>query len=150
MKRYSTVFLVPSILIIVLTFLPGFAPNSHQSMVEELLRQRTAILQDAYTRQVGIAEAEEALYEIETQPLLGSDVSYLRKTNATDFEFIRDLAVTSLEQTKRMYHMIVFQGEIQWFLVGPDGSYSESVPYCIVIKDFGKTYKLSEFNPLSH
>lgn len=148
MKSFSTLFFIPGLLIIALCLLPGYSYRTDLTIVEDLLRERTAILQQAYFDQIHVNETEQRLYEIETQPLLSSDIETLRLSKETEVDRVRDLTVISVKKLTKLYNYLSFQGELLWYLEGPEGNYTEVQAYGIILQDLGSSYKLSEFYPL--
>lgn len=148
MKSFSTLYFIPSVLVIALSLLPGYSFRTDMTIVEDLLRERTAILKEAYYDQINIEETERRLYQIETQPLLSSDIETLRQSKETEYDMVRDLTVVSVKKITKLYNYLSFQGELLWFLEGPEGNYTEVQAYGIIVQDLGTSYKLSEFYPL--
>ncbi len=148
MKTYANLFLIPFILVIVFSVFSGFTKGSDSSMVEELIRERTNILHQVYFHQINPQEGELLLYEIETQPLLASDIRTLRQYTDTDMDMIRDLEILVLEQTSNLYGVKSYRGDILWYMKGLAGDYVQSVDYNIMLKKSGNQYKLSEFTPI--
>lgn len=149
MKRYGNIYLLPFIIIIFMAFFPGFVNGSNTTIVRDLMMERTSILQEAYYGNMQIEEAERRLYQIETQPLLETDILALREAEYSQLDIIDDMRIVSLRQNTKLYDYLSFQGEIIWFMVGLQGKYSQTVNYNIVLKSFGEIYKLSELSPIS-
>lgn len=149
MKNYSNVFLIPFLLIIFFTIFSGFANASDTMLVEELLQKRTEILHKVYFQEIELERGERLLYEIETQPLLASDIKSLRAFVDTDIDPVKAMQILVLEQISGLYGYKSYRGEILWHLKGPEGDYIQSVDYNIVLKKSGSGYKLSEFNAIN-
>lgn len=149
MKSYSNLFILPALLVISLTLFSGFTHGSNLSIVEDLMRERSIILQQAYYGQIDLAETEARLFEIETQPLLESDIIILRRADESSMDQVKDLAVLSVMQMTKLYNYLSFHVEIIWYMKGLEGDYTEEVNYGIIMKDCGDAYKLSELYPLS-
>ncbi|MGI6733104.1 MAG: hypothetical protein ACOX4J_02840 [Anaerovoracaceae bacterium] len=149
MRNYLNVFLLPFLLIIFFTFFSGFAGTQDSMLVEELLKERTEILHKVYFREIEPERGEVLLYEIETQPLLASDIKSLRAFVDTDLDPVKSMQILVLEQISGLYGYKSYRGEILWHMKGPDGDYVQSVDYNIVLKKSGSGYKLSEFNAIT-
>jgi len=148
MKTYANLFLIPFILVIVFSFFSGFTKGTDTYLVEELIKERTDILHKVYFHQIDPEKGEELLYEIETQPLLASDIRALRQFADTDMDMVRDLEILVLEQTSNLYGKKSYRGDILWYMRGPSGDYVQSIDYSILLKKSGNLYKLSEFTPV--
>ena len=146
MKTYSNLFLIPFVLIIFFSVFSGFTKISDSFLVEELIRERTNILHGVYFNEIQPEKGEQLLYEIETQPLLASDIKTLREYADTDMDLVKDLEILVLEQTSGLYGYKSYRADILWHMRGLDGDYIQSVDYGIVLKKSGSGYKLSEFN----
>jgi hypothetical protein len=149
MKNFSSLFIIPFSLIILLSIFSGFSSgNGDVSPVKELIKERTNIMQKMLLSQINLEKAEELLYEIETQPLLSSDIRSLRDYKDTDMDVVREMEVLALNPVSDIYGYKSFTGDVLWYMRGPDGDYVQSIDYNIVIKKTGKKYKISEFSPL--
>ena len=148
MKIYANLFLIPFILIIIFSVFSGFTRGSDSALVEELIRERTDILHKVYFQQIDPEKGEQLLYEIETQPLLASDIRTLRQFTDTDMDMIRDLEILVLEETSNLYGDKSYRSDILWYMKGLAGDYVQSVDYNILLKKSGDRYKLSEFTPI--
>ncbi|HZK02166.1 MAG TPA: hypothetical protein VFC96_04805 [Anaerovoracaceae bacterium] len=149
MKGYSNLFLLPFILIICFTLFSGFSIESEQTMVERLLEERKDILHKVYFRQIDEKMGETLLYEIETQPLLTSDIRSLREYADTDMDVVEGMEILALEKVTDLYGRKSFRGDILWHMLGHDGKYVQSVEYSIVIEKAGTGCKLSEFRTIA-
>ena len=114
-----------------------------------MLKERTEILHKVYFRKIEPERGEVLLYEIETQPLLASDIKSLRAFVDTDLDPVKSMQILVLEQISGLYGYKSYRGEILWHMKGPDGDYVQSVDYNIVLKKSGSGYKLSEFNAIT-
>lgn len=149
MKSYSNIFFLPFALIICIALFSGFAGSSENSTVEKLLIERVNILHGVYTFQITADEAEKLLYEIETQPLLASDIRDLRTFSATDMDMVLDMEIIAIEKVTDLYGRKSFRGEVLWHMRGYGGDYIQSVDYSIVMKKSTPNYKLSELLAIS-
>jgi hypothetical protein len=147
MKRFGNLFIVPFLIIICIIVFSGFGQSSNTAIAKDLLKERTSILQQAYYGQLDIDEVEERLYLIETQPLLESDILTLRNADSGQIDFIKKMEVISLKQTTKLYDYLSFQGQIKWYMTGLTGDYIETVEYAIVLKSYGRLYKISDLYP---
>lgn len=148
MKRYKKLFFFPFIIIIIITLFSGFGHNSNPQIMKELLEKRTSILQQSYFGQIKIEKAEEQLAEIETQPLLGSDIMNLRNKVPSEMDMIEDMKIDSLREITKFYSYLSYQSEITWYMKGLNSDYKQTIKYHIVLKNLDGKYKLSEFKPI--
>jgi hypothetical protein len=148
MKRYGNLFLFPFIIIISITFFFGYGSKSNPEMLKGLLMERTSILQQAYYGQIQTDKAENLLAQIETQPLLGTDIHTLRNSEPMEMEMVVGMEIKSLKQIKKLYRYLTFRSEITWYMKGMNTTYSQTVDYHVVLQSVGSNYKLSEFNPI--
>jgi len=149
MKHYKNLFLFPFIIIISVTVLSGFGNNSNTGIVKDLMKERTSILQQTYYGELNSDIAEDKLSNIETQPLLESDILTLRAFKNTEIDMIRDMEIISLKRITKLYDYLSFHGTIRWHMSGLNGEYVETVDYCIVLKSFGRIYKISDIYPIN-
>lgn len=149
MKYYLNVFLIPFMLVIFFTFFSGFSGTSDAILVEELLKERTEIFHKVYFHEIDAERGEKLLYEIETQPLLASDIKSLRAFVDTDMDPVKSMQILVLEQISGLYGYKSYRSEILWHMKGPEGDYIQSVDYNIVLKRTGSGYKLSELNAIN-
>ena len=127
---------------IVVIALMGAARNPEAVIVENLLKQRTAIMESILFDRITYEEGEERLKEIEEGSLYSRDLQNLRKYQATDFEAIDKMDVISLEKKGQVYDIMNFEGEIKWTYNGYDGRYSTTDEYQIGVSLKDDVYKL--------
>jgi hypothetical protein len=106
MKKYSRLFILPAIIIIIAGFFSGFSERSYGQITEELLRERTKILQQAYYGGMGVDEAEKYLSRIETYPLLSEDIGYLRDMEAADMDSVKSMDFLEVAQEDKRFHYV--------------------------------------------
>lgn len=148
MKKYYKILIFPAILIIIAGIFSGFSEQSHNKIVENLLKERTSILQSAYYGKIEINKAEAYLSKIETYPLLTEDIQSLRNADPTQIDIVKSMEFISITQTVKMFDYISFHIVIRWHMSGLSDDYISNNEYSVVIKSTSNGYKLSEFNAL--
>ena len=147
MKHYQRVFVIPCLMILVLTLFSGFAPAGVKNPVETLLNQRTSILQQAFYGQIQQEEAEKRLAQVETQPLLAADVNRLRSFEASQLDLVKKMDILQMRQSTKVYDYLTYDVQIRWEMKGLSGDYTQVTDYFVVLKQTGGEYRLSEFSP---
>ncbi len=145
MKKYYKFLMIPSIIVIVLGILSGFDTTSEEKIMENLIRERTAIIQDAYYGKIEIGKAIERLNEIETYPLYNKDVYNVKKINEGNIDIVRSMKITGIKENTKMYNYLSYTVNIQWIMRGLTEDYSTMGTYTVVLKQVDYNFKLSEF-----
>lgn len=148
-QKYSNLLFVPALLVILLSLLSGFTGKTEENTVKELLRERTRILQDCYYGLLDQSEAEQALSEIETYPLLSSDIGSLREWDETEVDIVEKMYFGSIKKTRSCFGKDAYQASIKWDVSGLSGDYTAEGDYHIILKSDKNRQKLSVFVPLS-
>lgn len=149
MRKYYKILILPAVLIIVAGVFSGFKEQSTETLVKELLEERTRILQQGYYEKMKKEDAEEALSKIETYPLLSEDLQGLRDVENTDLDVVKSMELKNARQKSKMFDYLSFHVEIRWYMSGPEGDYITEGAYSVVMKSLneGESWKLSEFRP---
>lgn len=147
MKKYYKILILPAIIIIIAGIFSGFSEQSHNQIVENLLKERTSILQKAYYGKIEIENAEKYLCKIETYPLLTEDIQGLRNADPSQIDLVKSMDFISITQTIKMFDYISYNTVIRWNMSDLSADYISENEYSVVIKFTNRGYKLSEFNP---
>lgn len=147
MKKYYKLFILPAIIIIIAGFFSGFSEQSCDQIAENLLEERTDILQNAYYGKLEANQAEKNLSQIETYPLLSEDIGNLRALDATDVDMVKSMEFIEIEQESKMLHYVSLSMKIRWHMRGSGSDYISSNEYSVILKSTKSGYKLAEFNP---
>lgn len=148
-RKYSNLLFVPAMLIILLSFLSGFTGKTEENTVKELLRERTRILQNCYYGLMDRNEAEKALFEIETYPLLSSDIQSLREWDETEVDIVEKMYFGPIQKTRSCFGKDAYQVAVKWEVSGLSGDYVAEGDYHIILKTEKNRQFLSVFVPLS-
>ncbi len=149
MRDYRNLLLLPFILIALFSVLSGFSDAADTSFAEELVKERANILSKVFFEQIDNDKAEDLLYEIETQPLLSSDIRSLREYDNTDIDIVKSMEILAMDKVSDIYGYRSYICDILWHMRGVEGDYVQSVDYNVVFKKTGSRYKISEFNPIA-
>ena len=141
-RKYLVIPGLCALVCIAVIALMGAAKNPEEKTVENLLRQRAAIMENMLFGKITYSEGEEKLKEVETGSLYNRDLENVKKYNDTDFEAIDKMDVVSLEKKGQVYDIMNFQGEIKWTYNGYDGRYSTTDKYQIGVSCKAGDYKL--------
>lgn len=133
-------------MIIIAGIFSGFSEQSHDQIVENLLKDRTSILQKAYYGKIEMDKAEKYLCKIETYPLLTQDIQCLREADPSQLDMVKSMDFKSITQTIQMFDYISYDIIIRWHMRGLSADYISDNEYSVVIKSTSQGYKLSEFN----
>lgn len=147
MRKYYKFLILPAVLIIIAGVFSGFKEQSKETLVKEMLEERTRILQQGYYEQMKKEDAEEALSKIETYPLLSEDIQGLRDAEATDLDMVKSMELKNIRQKTKMFDYIAFHVEIRWYMSGLEGDYVTEGSYSVVMKSLHDGWKLAEFHP---
>jgi hypothetical protein len=139
--------MVPAIIIIIAGFFSGFSEQSYEQIAENLLKERTQILQAAYSGSMEIKQAESRLSQIETYPLLSEDVGNLRDLPATEFDVVKSMEFIETTQERKMLQYVSLTVTIRWYMSGLESDYVSDYDYSVILKTTRDGYVLSEFNP---
>lgn len=147
MKKYERLFILPAIIIIIAGFFSGFSEQSCDEIAENLLEERTNILQNAYYGILEVDQAEKYLSQIETYPLLSEDIGNLRALDATDVDMVKSMEFIETKQESKLLHYVSLSMKIRWHMSGAGSDYVSSNEYSVILKSLKGGYKLAEFNP---
>ncbi len=145
MKKYYKFLMIPSIIVIIIGIFSGFDTTSEEKIMENLIRERTAIIQDAYYGKIDTGKAIERLNEIETYPLYNKDVYNVKKINEGNVDMVRSMKLNGIKENTKMYNYLSYTVNIQWIMRGLNGDYSTMGTYTVVLKQVDYNFKLSEF-----
>ncbi len=147
-KKYYNLLLLPAIAVILFSLLSGFTKTDEADIIEEMLRERTRILQDCYYGLTDIAQAEDALAEFETYPLLSEDIKSLREWEDTEVDIVEKMSFISMEKKHSIFGSDMYETEICWEVSGLGEDYTLRGNYHIVVKKENNQLFLSTFAPL--
>ncbi len=147
MKKYYKIFIFPAIIIIIAGFFSGFRDQSCSQIAENLLKERTKILQQAYYGRIEMDQAEKYLSRIETYPLLSEDIGNLRESNSTDLDMVQSMDFIDVNQESKSFHYVTLNMKIRWHMSGIESDYISDNQYLVILNSTSSGYKLSEFNP---
>ena len=147
MKKYYKLFILPAIIIIIAGFFSGFTEQSCGQIAENLLKERTKVLQNAYYGKIEIDQAEKYLGRIETYPLLSEDIGYLRAADPAQLDIVKSMEFVEIKHESKMFHYISLQMKIRWYMSGLSSDYISDNEYSVILKSTKNGYKLAEFNP---
>lgn len=145
MKKYYRIFILPAIIIIIAGFFSGFSKQSWDLVAENLLQERTQILQHAYYGRIEMEQAEKYLSRIETYPLLSEDINNLRESAPTELDLVKSMEIIESEQESKNFDYISMNMSIRWYMRGLESDYTCDNQYTVVLYFTNNTYKLSEF-----
>jgi len=145
LKKYYKFLIFPAIIIIIAGIFSGFSEQSNDKTVENLLKKRTVILQDAYYGKIETDKAEQYLNEIETYPLLSEDIQGLRNADLTQMDIVNSMEFLSINKTLKMFDFISYNTKIRWYMSGLSADYISDNQYSVVIKSTKEGFKISEF-----
>ena len=147
MKKYYKIFILPAIIIIIAGFFSGFSTQSCSQIAENLLKERTKILQQAYYGRIEIDQAEKYLSRIETYPLLSEDIGNLREADPTELDMVQSMDFIDVNQESKSFHYVTLNMKIRWHMSGLESDYACDNQYLVILNFTNSGYKLSEFNP---
>ncbi len=147
MKKYYKLLIFPAIIIIIAGFFSGFSRQSCVQVAENLLKERTKVLQKAYSGRIEMEQAEHQLARIETYPLLSEDISYLRKMEDTDLDTVKSMEFLEVAEENKQFQYISLSVKIRWYMRGYDGDYISDNDYTVILDSARDGYKLSKFSP---
>lgn len=149
LKKYYKLYILPAIVVIIAGFFSGFSDQTYGRIAENLLRNRTDLLQDAYYGGMPAEQAEKKLSLIETYPLLSEDVGYLRSLKATDLDRVEHMEIIDIRQESKLFPYVSLTVTIRWHMSGAEGRYISENEYFVVLKSVNDKYLLAEFNAKS-
>lgn len=127
---------------IVALALLGAAWQPETEIVEEMLHQRTHIMENVLAGKLSYDAGKEQLKEIETGKLLNDDLENLLASEETDIDRVKKMEVLHIERTSRMYDRMSFQASIYWTCNGLSGKYEETAEYHVGVSKSAGKYKL--------
>ena len=147
MKKYDKLLILPAVIVIIAGIFSGFSNQSYDQIAEDLLRERTEILQNAYYGKIDRSTAETKLGKIETYPLLSEDIGNLKNSDPSQLDIVKSMDFIEVEQESKMFDYISMHMEIRWSMSGLSSDYISNNEYSVILKATKDGYKLSEFNP---
>jgi len=145
MKKDCRRFILPAIIIIIAGFFSGFGERSYGQIAEELLKERTKILQHAYYGGIEPERAEKYLSRIETYPLLSEDIENLRDMEATDLDLVKSMDFLEVKQEQKLFHYVSLRMKIRWHMSGAGADYVSENEYSVILQTAGNESRLAEF-----
>ena len=147
MKMERAAILTICTSLVAASLLSGFGDSMSNRSVPELLRQRADIIQMVWYSEVTPEEGEELLKQIETHPLLSSDVMWLRRAEeGMDFAYVLDMEVVDWKQTSHSLAGTCYLAEIRWELEEYNRHVTEQRSYRIrTVQNSDGSILLSEF-----
>lgn len=143
-KRFALLpCICAAVCIMALTFTAA-AGKSDEERVEELLKQRTAVMNDMIFNRITDEEGEERLGEVETGALLERDMENITSFDDTDAESVENIEIVSVEKKGEVYDTINYETKIKWKIAGYDGWYSSTDVYSV-----GVLYEEDEYRLVS-
>ncbi|MEA4988180.1 MAG: hypothetical protein VB095_08980, partial [Anaerovorax sp.] len=146
-RRYKFI-VIPCIAVLFISIFSGFGTNSESANVRHLIEQRTDILQQAYYGELTFEKAQNQLQKIETQPLLGEDITALRDADPCQLDLVQKMEMKSIERKMHLFHYQSFEVNLKWYMKGLCEDYISQGDYFIVLKTVDGEAKLSEFDPI--
>lgn len=147
MKKYYKLYIFPAIIIIIAGFFSGFSQQSCGQIAENLLKERTKVLQEAYSGKIEMEQAEKRLGRIETYPLLSEDIGNLRSLDATELDVVKSMEFIDTNQESKLLQYVSLSIKIRWYMSGLESEYVSDNEYSVILKTTQDGYRLSEFNP---
>lgn len=147
MRKYYKLYIFPAIIVIIAGFFSGFSGQSYSQIAENLLRERTDLLQQAYFGGIPMDQAEKNLGRIETYPLLSEDVGPLRDLPATDLDRVKSMEFIEVRQESKLFPYVSFTVTIRWHMSGAEADYISTNSYSVILKSINNRYLLAEFDP---
>ncbi|MEL7657969.1 MAG: hypothetical protein AAGU75_18910 [Bacillota bacterium] len=147
MKKYYKILILPAMIIIIAGIFSGFSEQPCSKTAQNLLEQRTKILQSAYYGKIEMKVAERELGKIETYPLLSEDLGNLKDADPAQIDIVKSMEFLEVNQEQKLFSFISFHMKIRWYMSGLDSDYISENEYIVVLKETRDSIKLSEFNP---
>ena len=147
MKKYYKILILPAIIIIIAGIFSGFSGQPCSKTAQNLLEQRTKILQNAYYGKIEMKNAERELGKIETYPLLSEDLGNLKSADPAQLDIVKSMEFLEVNQEQELFNFISYHMRIRWNMSGLDSDYISENEYTVVLKERKDSLKLSEFNP---
>ena len=118
--------------------------------LERLLQDRSDIIQLVWYSELTPEEGERMLKEIETHPLLGEDVAWLRQAEeGMDFSYVLGMEIRELTRTSRSQLGTCYRAEILWELEERNRHVTETHQYRIrTVDETDGTTRIAEFECL--
>lgn len=114
------------------------------------MSERIEIIQDTAYGELSYTDAENLLDQIIDDPLLKSDLEFLKilSDNPTEIDLIKDIEIGKIDKVETVGNKVCFWATILWSMEGPGGDYSElSTYYFEMLKD-ENAYILCDYYPL--
>ncbi len=140
--------IIPCVAVLLISIFSGFGSQSESINVRKLIEKRTSILQQAYYGELSFEKAQSQLQKIETQPLLGEDITALRDADPSQLDMVQKMEMKSIERKMRLFHYQSFEVNLKWYMKGMSEDYISQGDYFIVLKTIDGEAKLSEFEPI--
>lgn len=149
MKKYYKLYILPAIIVIIAGFFSGFSEQTYGRIAENLLKNRTDLLQSAFYGSMPADQVEKKLALIETYPLLSEDVGCLRNLDATDLDRVELMEIIDIRQESKLFPYVSLTVTIRWHMSGAGSHYISDNEYSVVLKSVKNKYLLAEFNAKS-
>ncbi|MHC1722284.1 MAG: hypothetical protein AB9836_03650 [Aminipila sp.] len=148
MKKYYHLLTFGAIIVIIISVFSGFSSPVKEDIVNDILEQRTSIMQKAFYNQITKEKAEAELEKIETYPIVTEDIKQLRQWENTQIDVVKKMNITNVKLEKNLLEYMTYRVDILWEMSGLSEDYFMEGSYHVVFKKNNDNYKLSCFDPI--
>lgn len=144
MKRYIVIF---SILIGIMFTLDYLQKKNLETVLYDVMSQRIEIIEMAAYGETSYEKAESLLVNITQNPLLLSDLKFLKELNGypTEIDRVKDFKVSRIKNLCVIENNITFSATVIWTMEGLNGTYFEESSFIFEMKKDKNNYILINY-----
>ncbi len=129
-----------------------FRTERISTVLDDIMSERIEIIENTAYGEHSYMHAEDLLSEIIDNPLLQSDIEFLKAIdqNPTELDLVRDIEIGKIEKVQTLDDTVTLWATILWTMEGPNGTYSELSTYAFEMLKDGNTYILCDYYPINY
>ena len=147
-KKYVTIISVVAAACVLVIVLTGFSNSKNERIVENLIYQRSDILQNMLLGKISIEEGEDKLRDVELGNLYSDDIRNVYAYRNSDYDIVTEIKIISLNQSRNVSDVMNFEGKIEWTVSTNKGLEVLELSHNIGVKRIGEELKLVTFEPV--
>ena len=147
-KKYVTIISAVAVACVLVIVLTGFSNSKNERIVENLIYQRSDILQNMLLGKISIEEGEDKLRDVELGNLYSDDIRNVYAYRNSDYDIVTEIKIISLNQSRNVSDVMNFEGEIEWTVSTNEGLEVLELSHNIGVKRTGDVLKLVSFEPV--
>ncbi len=150
MDRYIKKILLFILLFSMIFSLNYFRKERISTVLDRIMTERIEIIENTAYGELSYEKAKLYLKKIINDPLLQSDLAYLKELehNPTELDKIKNVEIGEIQRYKVIENTVGIKASVFWTVEGLHGTYSEHSTYYFELVKYKNTYILCDYYPL--